>query len=125
MARFAQPSHPRLRSALLARVSKDAGPSVASWLETAQGRLLTMRGLASEKVRLATERAVAVAEQIKPARGADFGLLSGQRWRRRSDGERRSLAPQLLDRRRDRLASLARLEQRAEDRLRLRGGGLR
>jgi hypothetical protein len=26
-----------------ARVSKDAGPSVASWFETAQERLLTMR----------------------------------------------------------------------------------
>jgi hypothetical protein len=33
--------HPEGRR--LRRVSKDEGPSVASWFETAQGRLLTMR----------------------------------------------------------------------------------
>jgi len=35
-----------LRSGVFRRVSKDAGPSVASWFETAQTRLLTMRGTA-------------------------------------------------------------------------------
>ena len=45
--------HPRatakplsLEERRLRRVSKDEGPSVASWFETAQGRLLTMRVLA-------------------------------------------------------------------------------
>lgn len=42
--------HPRamatplsLEERRLRRISKDAGPSVASWFETAQERLLTMR----------------------------------------------------------------------------------
>jgi hypothetical protein len=47
------------------RVSKDAGPSVASWFETALARLLTMRitavGWAKARERRAHHRSASVA----------------------------------------------------------------
>ena len=68
-------------------------------------------------VRLARERAVAVAEEIEPAGRADLRRCA----RSQGDvGARRRIAPQFLHRGRDRLGTIAGLEQRAEHRLLLR-----
>ena len=62
---------------LRSRATRAASRRMAacSWFETAQARLLAMRALAAE-------RAEAIAEEIEPARRADFGLASRERLRR-------------------------------------------
>src|SRR4051812_32269556 len=57
-------------------------------LSSVDRRDLRRRAQKVSRMGLAAERAVAVAEQIKPAGCADFGLLSGYR-RRRHGGDRR------------------------------------